>query len=410
MNYHDILDFFIDIMENMQLNTEIIKEPYKTISEADFGLRRMLFPEKNYPKYMRQFCASCQPNTIYKVFDQFLFNYIILILPDTEDLSCLVIGPYTLNSWSENTILEKAQEFHIPSTLYPDFKACYAAVPLVTDSSILFTLINALAVKLWGSEESFTLQEVNEQNELSFNGFAERTEIFLSPEELQVKATQIEKKYASENKLLQAVSRGQLHTAEMYSNQINIHIAEQRLADRVRNAKNYAIIMNTLLRKAVENCAVHPIYIEKESSAFARKIELQTSEAAINALLKEMVQRYTLLAKKHSLRGYSPLVRRVMVNIESDLSADLSLRSQAKLLGINPSYLSTVFKKETGQTLTEYVTEKRIRQAVSLLSSTNMQIQTVAEYCGITDLCYFTKIFKKVMGMTPTQYRNELLQ
>lgn len=168
--------------------------------------------------------------------------------------------------------------------------------------------------------------------------------------------------------------------------------------------------MNTLLRKAVENCAVHPIYIEKESSAFARKIELQTSEAAINALLKEMVQRYTLLAKKHSLRGYSPLVRRVMVNVESDLSADLSLRSQAKLLGINPSYLSTVFKKETGQTLTEYVTEKRIRQAVSLLSSTNMQIQTVAEYCGITDLCYFTKIFKKVMGMTPTQYRNELLQ
>lgn len=61
MNYHDILDFFIDIMENMQLNTEIIKEPYKTISEADFGLRRMLFPEKNYeypaPQSRRKLCS-----------------------------------------------------------------------------------------------------------------------------------------------------------------------------------------------------------------------------------------------------------------------------------------------------------------------------------------------------------------
>ena len=91
-------------------------------------------------------------------------------------------------------------------------------------------------------------------------------------------------------------------------------------------------------------------------------------------------------------------------------TSDLSLNTQAKLLDVNPSYLSTVFKKETGHTLTEYVTGKRIKHAVFLLNSTNLQIQTIAQYCGIPDICYFTKIFKKQIGKTPTEYRNILLR
>ena len=127
-------------------------------------------------------------------------------------------------------------------------------------------------------------------------------------------------------------------------------------------------------------------------------------------LMKEMVRKYTLLVKNHSLRGYSPVIRRVMINIDSDLAADLSLSRQARLLEVNPSYLSTLFKKETGLTLTEYVTRKRIDQAIFLLNSTNMQIQTVAAYCGIPDLCYFTKTFKKLVGMTPTEYRGYVMR
>ena len=160
----------------------------------------------------------------------------------------------------------------------------------------------------------------------------------------------------------------------------------------------------------MENCAVHPFHIDKVSAEFAKKIELQTSEKGVTLLMKEMVRKYTLLVKNHSLRGYSPVIRRVMINIDSDLAADLSLSRQAQLLEVNPSYLSTLFKKETGLTLTEYVTRKRIDQAIFLLNSTNMQIQTVAAYCGIPDLCYFTKTFKKLVGMTPTEYRGYVMR
>ena len=118
-----------------------------------------------------------------------------------------------------------------------------------------------------------------------------------------------------------------------------------------------------------------------------------------------MVRKYCLLVKNHSLKGYSMLVRKVITNIIYDLTADLSLKVQAKELNVNPSYLSTLFKKETGQTLTEFVNRKRIEHAILLLNSTDMQIQVVAQYCGIPDVNYFTKTFKKIVGKTPKEYR-----
>lgn len=122
----------------------------------------------------------------------------------------------------------------------------------------------------------------------------------------------------------------------------------------------------------------------------------------------DMVKEYCLLVKKHSSNNYSLPVQRVITYIDTDLTADLSLKALSDSLNINPSYLSTLFKKETGMTLTNYVNKKRIEHAVYLLSSTDMQIQNIAQYCGIPDVNYFTKIFKKVMNKTPSEFKEEI--
>lgn len=218
----------------------------------------------------------------------------------------------------------------------------------------------------------------------------------------------IEERYAAENQLIQSIAQGQVHKAELYINHFNSRAMEQRVADPVRNIKNYTIILNTLLRKAVEYGAVHPLHIDSLSSRFARKIELITSEEGAMQLQKEMIHKYCLLVKNHSLKGYSLLVRKVLTQIDSDLTADLSLKTLAKLLNVNPSYLSTLFKKETGSTLTEFVNHKRIEHAIFLLNSTSMQIQTIAQFCGVPDVNYFTKTFKKVIGKTPKEYRDSI--
>ena len=135
-------------------------------------------------------------------------------------------------------------------------------------------------------------------------------------------------------------------------------------------------------------------------------IESLQNEAAVYTLGKEMVHKYCLLVKNHSMKGYSLLIRKILTRIDVDLTADLSLKTQAELLNVNPSYLSTLFKKETGYTLTEYVNKKRIENAILLLNTTAMQIQEIAQYCGIPDVNYFTKIFKKQIGKTPKEYRD----
>lgn len=65
-------------------------------------------------------------------------------------------------------------------------------------------------------------------------------------------------------------------------------------------------------------------------------------------------------------------------------------------------------KYQVPPNLTEYVNRKRIEYGVLLLNTTNMQIQTIAQHCGISDINYFTRIFKKQIGKTPKEYRNSI--
>jgi YesN/AraC family two-component response regulator len=183
---------------------------------------------------------------------------------------------------------------------------------------------------------------------------------------------------------------------------------EKRIQDPVRNAKNYCIIMNTLLRKAAEHGGVHPVHIDKLSSKFAARIELVTDTKKVSEFMREMFSSYCRLVQKHSTRHYSPIVKKTVILFEADISAELSLATLAKQQGVSSGYLATVFKKETGKTVSEYVRDKRIEHAKYLLSMTHLQVQTVALHCGIMDVQYFSKIFKKQIGKTPKEYREDV--
>ena len=215
----------------------------------------------------------------------------------------------------------------------------------------------------------------------------------------------VERRYAYENELMRAVSRGQVHKTDRLLTDLAALPLEKRLPDVLRNAKNYCIIMNTLLRKAAESGGVHPVYLDRVSSDFARKIETLKTSAGAAALMQEMFRFYCRLVSKHSVRKYSLPIQKAITYIDSDLTADLSLSALAAMQNVSAGYLSALFRQETGQTLTEYVNRKRVRYAMQLLQTTDLQIQTVAQHCGIVDVHYFSKLFKKYVGKSPTEYR-----
>lgn len=120
-----------------------------------------------------------------------------------------------------------------------------------------------------------------------------------------------------------------------------------------------------------------------------------------------MIRHYCNLVKEYNLQDYSLPIRRVLTYISSDLTADLSLKSLAEQLNVNASYLSSLFKKEMGISLTEYVNTARITHAQILLYTTDQPIKNIALQCGISDMYYFSRMFKRITGVTPKVYRDK---
>lgn len=86
-------------------------------------------------------------------------------------------------------------------------------------------------------------------------------------------------------------------------------------------------------------------------------------------------------------------------------SPDISVGSVAASLNISEGHLSHVFKKETSYTISNYITSYRIRIAMELLRDCRSRVYEVAEQVGYRDITYFSSTFKKVTGMTPSEYQ-----
>lgn len=85
---------------------------------------------------------------------------------------------------------------------------------------------------------------------------------------------------------------------------------------------------------------------------------------------------------------------------------DISVTSVAEHIKIDRTYLYRLFKKETGTSVIDYINDCRIATAETMLVDKSISIKDVAYSVGFTDQMYFSKVFKKAKGMSPTEYRN----
>lgn len=406
MKYDAELTFLKRILKNYNLSVYTFDQNSEIDCTIDLGIRKVLGCIDEYSKTREYIFQYIQPNTVYFVSDIFLCHYILLQLPDYDTPTYMLIGPYTELDYTESSLFERFEKHKIPPALVKTLLNFFGNVTRISNPTVLNSLMHAFAEVLWGDSDHYSFSNIN-QTDFEAPNYTSHHPI-KEVDDLDFRMRMLESRYAAENRFFQNVSKGYLHKAETSFSTGTLLDIEPRIDDSLRNFKNYCIIMNTLLRKAVEAGGVHPIYIDQLSTNYAKKIEMLHSPVAGRSLMQEMIRKYCLLVKNHSLKGYSLLVQKVIVRIDTDLTADLSLRAHAQYLNINPSYLSTLFKKETGQTLTEYVNQKRVQHGLFLLNSTNMQIQTVAQHCGISDINYFTRIFKKQVGQTPSEYKNSI--
>ncbi|EGW38497.1 helix-turn-helix domain-containing protein [Desulfosporosinus sp. OT] len=105
--------------------------------------------------------------------------------------------------------------------------------------------------------------------------------------------------------------------------------------------------------------------------------------------------------------GFSenPYVTRVKAFVEDHLEEELSLSHIAEIVHLTPSYLSQLFKKQTGEGLNDFVVKRRISKACRLLQTLSLPVSDIARKVGFQDVNYFTRVFKQRQHLTPLEFR-----
>lgn len=399
------LQFLTKFLEHLKIPSGIFKSDEDFVNQADLGLHRALGLEESISNDVEFFVEkTLKPNTLYFVIDEFYCHYITLQLPDAEDTTILSIGPYFVEEPGKPDIIELLQQKNIAPQWLPILRHHFRNITNLPNEDGLTAGLYAFASLLWG-EDNFSFQHY-------LQGLPDSLVPLAIPPDSQKRMDMYsnieiyEKMYADENALMDAVAHGQSLKARTILSNIPLFALEKR-TEAVRNLKNHTIIMNTLLRKAAEYGGVHPLYIDQLSSTFAHRIEEFSRSDNLLDLWNEMVQKYCILVNSHTMKKYSLPIQKIITRIDFDLSADLSLKANAQYLNMSPSYLSALFKEETGQTLTDYVNKKRMEHAAYLLTYTQSPISSIAQSCGILDDNYFTKLFKRYMLKTPSKYRQD---
>lgn len=104
---------------------------------------------------------------------------------------------------------------------------------------------------------------------------------------------------------------------------------------------------------------------------------------------------------------YSDAVQNAVSYIRTNLEQNMSISEIADVAHLNPQYFMRVFKKETGKPVLEFITECRLHKARELLAGTSLPITEVALSAGYDNFSYFSKLFKRNEGMTPSDYRRQ---
>jgi len=95
--------------------------------------------------------------------------------------------------------------------------------------------------------------------------------------------------------------------------------------------------------------------------------------------------------------------------IEINFKKDITLDQLSKHINLTPSYVSKLFKKKLGVNFNRYLTIRKVKEAKRMLKEEKVNINEIAFSIGYNEPNYFCKVFKKVEGITPTQYREKML-
>jgi AraC-like DNA-binding protein len=381
-----------DLQEEWIWKTGLPMHP--VISDAYAFFRSMITQEKD----------GIQSPVLHET--NFMEQFIVVpVKRDGQRQAIIVIGPATRHIWSDSLCGKLLTDYGIPSEEWSKWTTYWGNLSYMNHLRLLHICVSVNwmmnqemleITDVFQSSMQYELDHQHKENELAL---AERREyaIFHSGKD-------------EANLMLDLIRNGDktelMKTLAQVTNESIQQAEGQSKKSYLRSVKNLAIGGITLSsHAAIEGglneeiaatlCELHVQHIEELN-------ELSMIEAAAFGAFVDFADRVDQCRKSRSSKPIQACKEYIYLH----LFEEIKLQQLSVVSGLNTSYLSQLFKKETGLTLTNYIQWERIEEAKKLLDHSNDTISMIAARLTFYDQAHFVKVFKKHSGLTPKQYRN----
>lgn len=176
--------------------------------------------------------------------------------------------------------------------------------------------------------------------------------------------------------------------------------------DPLRNAKYLFVCGATLACRYAITGGMPGEKAYNASDLYIQRMDKCQSIEEVKALQVDMMAFYTnYMANLDKSRAFSKPVVLCLDYIYEHLNQPLRVEDLAREVGLSPSYLSTIFKKEMGVSLSEYIMGRRIKAACNMLQFSGYSYAEIADELAFSSQSHFTKVFREQTGYTPKAYR-----
>ncbi len=205
---------------------------------------------------------------------------------------------------------------------------------------------------------------------------------------------------------LELLKAGDMRAADVVKDLFEHERHGKTSEDPIRNAKYLFVATVTLAGRAAMSVGMEPERANTASDLFIQQADKLDDIQKIRDLQYEMIRFFTKeVASLDKKSVYSRNVTRALDYIYNHLHEPITVDDVAREVGVSRGYFSTLFKKEMGIGVAEYVVKKRMEAARNMLRYSEMSYAEISEILAFSSQSHFTAVFKKYHGVTPKEYR-----
>lgn len=213
--------------------------------------------------------------------------------------------------------------------------------------------------------------------------------------------------YYLERKLINEIMRGVEEEAFETLTAIN-SIERATLADTpLRSLKNSLIAGCALYARAAIEANVNSEDVFTQSDVFIMEIEKFNNVNDLQTFEYHMIKTYIKMINGVKTIRYSSHITKIINYIHENITERITLNDLAKLTNKSKEYISALFKKEVGMNLIDYIQIKKVEESKTFLEFTNISINKIAMLFNFCNSGYYSRVFKKHIGMKPSVYRGQ---